>query len=247
MIVLTKELLEQGKSKKGLWNHRQLRELGIIEIKKGWKEQVIGKEFSKEAISNFLSFKDFHLDKKLNHHQYLEKNTAKKPDHVVLTNEILEKGKSKNGAWSIEQMENFGISKLKKGWKYEIIGKEFSIGAIQRFLYLKDKHLEKNQITNTNSYFDNLFVINKDLPINEQYSHPNWLNLRKNILTRDNNKCKMCQQNNTTLHVHHLMYPKNKFIWEIDEKYLVVVCENCHEKIHDREFSTFNSEIDNNG
>ena len=39
---------------------------------------------------------------------------------IVLTNEILEQGKSRNGGYSSKQLEIFGIEKFYKGWKKEL-------------------------------------------------------------------------------------------------------------------------------
>jgi hypothetical protein len=155
-------------------------------------------------------------------------------DTIILTEEILEKGKSRNGAWSAAQVKLFGISEFRKGWKKNIVGHSFPSAIIQRFLNLKDKHLEKYVVdTDTKKHHDSLLSVDKDLPVDEQYRHPEWLSLRQVILDRDNNTCRICKTKATELHVHHLMYPKNKFVWQIDHKYLITVCRECHETIHD--------------
>gem|GEM_PF-6261725 len=160
-------------------------------------------------------------------------------NNIILTEEILDKGKSRNGAWSKAQLKLFGIIEMKKGWKKKIVGLPFSSHIIHRFLNLKDKHLEKLQSDlNTNSTSDNLSVVDQDLPIEEQYRHPEWIALRQIILERDNYACKICKSQNDELHVHHLMYPKDKYVWQIDQKYLIVVCKDCHETIHNRRIYT---------
>lgn len=66
---------------------------------------------------------------------------------MILTNEIIEKGKSCNGGWSANQLKCFRIKfPLKKGWKRKIIGKNFSTQQIEKFLSLKDKHLENKEV-----------------------------------------------------------------------------------------------------
>ncbi len=154
-------------------------------------------------------------------------------DSIILTDEILEKGKSKNGAWSMDQLNQLGVFELKKGWKKRIIGQNFKQESIKKFLDLKDKHLDKNDFKlPTKIHRDSLSAVNQDYPIKEQYNHPEWLSLRKKILKRDNNTCKICGKTDTVLQVHHLLYPKNKFVWQIEEEFLITICLKCHEIIH---------------
>ncbi len=67
---------------------------------------------------------------------------------------------------------------------------------------------------------------------------PFWLIKRKNILKRDNNRCKNCGKS-TGLHVHHRQYHINKrtgqfkFPWDYKDKYLITLCENCHYSGHE--------------
>ena len=59
---LTREILEQGKSKNGSWSHEQLRIItgrpnGNNRLK-GWIDLCIGRNISQENIDKFLSLKD---------------------------------------------------------------------------------------------------------------------------------------------------------------------------------------------
>jgi hypothetical protein len=61
---------------------------------------------------------------------------------MILTKEKFAEGTSRNGGWSNEQLKCFGIGKDKeKGWKKEIIGKDFPQEQIEKYLLLKDAHL----------------------------------------------------------------------------------------------------------
>lgn len=60
-MILTKELFEQGKSSNGGWNKLQLNKLGVPDFVKGWARTIIGKDFSPEAIKEFLDLKDYHF------------------------------------------------------------------------------------------------------------------------------------------------------------------------------------------
>jgi hypothetical protein len=64
---------------------------------------------------------------------------------IVLTNEILEQGKSRNGGYSSKQLEIFGIEKFYKGWKKELVGKSVSLSLVEDFIKLKDAHLSQTQ------------------------------------------------------------------------------------------------------
>lgn len=68
-MVITAELIEQGRSIRGGWNLKQLRALGLSGnyfrsnggLYSGWKWDLIGKNVPKENIDNFLTLKDKHL------------------------------------------------------------------------------------------------------------------------------------------------------------------------------------------
>lgn len=66
---------------------------------------------------------------------------------IIITNEIIEKGKSTNGGWNKKQLEIIGVTSMKKGWKKRLIGKYISQERVAEFLKLKDSHLfNSNQI-----------------------------------------------------------------------------------------------------
>ena len=242
MPIFTEDILNKGKSRNGFWSNKQLYVLGLSEIKKGWKKKVLGTELSEEIIDNFLKLKDKHLKEKSIINPVspptLKQQTNPKENHTILSEEILEKGKSINGGWSIKQLQNFGISELKKGWKQKILNQEFPTEAINRFIALKNKHLEKHESTDRSISYDRLGVANLDIPIEEQYKNKSWIELKTKVLERDNYTCKICNKKYVELHVHHMTYSKGKFIWEIDSKFLLTVCKLCHEKIHDKELNT---------
>ena len=65
----------------------------------------------------------------------------------------------------------------------------------------------------------------------EQYKHPKWQKKRLEILRRDRFTCQKCKDTETTLHVHHIKYLKNRPPWESLEKDLITLCKDCHELI----------------
>ena len=66
---------------------------------------------------------------------------------------------------------------------------------------------------------------------NEYYKKlkdPRWQKKRLEIFTRDGFCCQICGDTETTLNVHHMIY-SDCDPWDIDNEYLVTLCENCHE------------------
>jgi hypothetical protein len=60
---------------------------------------------------------------------------------IVLTSEMLEQGKSRNGGYSARQLKVFGIEKFYKGWKKELIGQSVPLELVKEFINLRDEHL----------------------------------------------------------------------------------------------------------
>lgn len=66
----------------------------------------------------------------------------------------------------------------------------------------------------------------------EQLKTERWKQKRQLILERDNYQCTNCNQKEN-LHVHHKEYHSGKLAWEYDDKYLVTLCKECHNKVHE--------------
>lgn len=64
-----------------------------------------------------------------------------------------------------------------------------------------------------------------------------WLEKRAHIIKRDNYCCRICG-NKDDLVVHHKQYHiyvmtnTKKFPWDYDDKYLITLCKNCHNRGH---------------
>ena len=63
----------------------------------------------------------------------------------------------------------------------------------------------------------------------DKLKDPRWQKKRLLVLERDGWECQYCGAKDKTLHVHHKKYNKGKPPWEIDDKYLITACEECHE------------------
>lgn len=162
---------------------------------------------------------------------------------MILTKELFEKGKSSNGGWNNQQLKCLGIVNPTRGWKHEIIGKDFPEEAIRMFIDLKDAHfkykheqggllkkkvMQKMGIIKFTPTFGNI-------PYKDQYLHPNWQKMRTHVLNRDKFTCVNCRSDNKTLHAHHLKYNKAGYIWGVPHWYIVTLCEDCHSEEHNRD------------
>lgn len=89
-MILTKQILEKGKSCRGAWNSQQLKCLGLsYPYKKGWKKKLVGMEIPETEVKKFLLYTDTHFDKRIipNHSNYsLEElmSTPEKPTKKIL-------------------------------------------------------------------------------------------------------------------------------------------------------------------
>jgi len=60
---------------------------------------------------------------------------------------------------------------------------------------------------------------------------PHWQKKRLQVLNRDKWKCKLCSDEETTLHVHHLEYQPKKEPWQYPMSNFVSLCEHCHREV----------------
>lgn len=65
-----------------------------------------------------------------------------------------------------------------------------------------------------------------------QYKSPHWQRKRLEALNDAGFSCQVCQDKETTLHVHHKRYVKGRKIWEYEISELMVLCAPCHEATH---------------
>lgn len=64
------------------------------------------------------------------------------------------------------------------------------------------------------------------LTYSEKLKDPRWQKKRLEIFQRDNFKCLLCGDSESTLHVHHKSYRNNP--WEVDSSDLKTLCAECH-------------------
>ena len=65
----------------------------------------------------------------------------------------------------------------------------------------------------------------------ELLKHPLWQKKRLEVMQRDGFMCKLCYDDETTIHVHHTSYKKDLAPWEYSDTELVCLCKDCHYEI----------------
>ncbi len=68
----------------------------------------------------------------------------------------------------------------------------------------------------------------------EKLRDPRWQKKRLEIFERDDFCCRYCFCDDKTLHVHHLLYHKDREPWEYENDCLITACEDCHKVEADR-------------
>jgi hypothetical protein len=63
----------------------------------------------------------------------------------------------------------------------------------------------------------------------ELLKSPKWQRKRLEIFDRDGFTCRFCGATDNQLHVHHLIYLKDKYPWEYGDEYLLTLCDICHQ------------------
>lgn len=82
----------------------------------------------------------------------------------------------------------------------------------------------KSRITALKSLFGNLSYDN-------QLKTKEWKDKRVHIFKLKGHKCSICGVTHNH-QIHHLRYISGHLAWEYDDKDLIVVCKQCHQRIH---------------
>ena len=72
----------------------------------------------------------------------------------------------------------------------------------------------------------------------EKLKDPRWQKKRLEVLNRDQFKCRCCDGEKRTLHVHHIHYTNEP--WDSELLDLVTLCDVCHKewhRIYDKSYS----------
>lgn len=71
----------------------------------------------------------------------------------------------------------------------------------------------------------------KEMDYKDYLQTPEWNATRKKMFRRADYQCQLCNANKTTLNVHHKTYDR---LGAENYDDLIVLCENCHAKFHDK-------------
>lgn len=67
----------------------------------------------------------------------------------------------------------------------------------------------------------------------QKYKDPRWQRRRLEIMQRADFRCENCEDEGSTLNVHHKIYRKKADPWDYGDDELLCLCETCHEQWHD--------------
>lgn len=70
-----------------------------------------------------------------------------------------------------------------------------------------------------------------NLNYNNQLKSKEWKDFRKEVFKIKGKKCEICGSTNH-LNIHHPFYTKGKLAWEYNPSDMMVLCHDCHKKIH---------------
>ena len=74
-------------------------------------------------------------------------------------------------------------------------------------------------------------TLKSNLTYQEQLKDERWKEKRLKILKKFNFKCCLCGCSEN-LNIHHLVYKKGKMAWEYCDSNYIVLCKDCHKKVH---------------
>lgn len=76
-VIVTKEILDKGRSYGGSFSHKQLEYLNCpIPLQKGWEKRLLGVEVSEENIDAFIALKNKHYRAENNNENHNYKITS---------------------------------------------------------------------------------------------------------------------------------------------------------------------------
>lgn len=117
--------------------------------------------------------------------------------------------------------------------------KELSL-KLEECIPIKELVIMRSKLLKPNSSREGASVVNKPNRViknSRLIDIPNWQKIRKQILKRDEEKCRMCSKE-YYLHVHHIDYDR----LNNNESNLVTLCEPCHRAIHKEGYKPWNDD-----
>lgn len=66
----------------------------------------------------------------------------------------------------------------------------------------------------------------------EQLKDPRWERLRMVLTNHVNSTCQVCKRKKRSLQIHHKLYIEGKNLWDYPNRFLIVMCSDCHQEWH---------------
>ena len=128
------------------------------------------------------------------------------------------------------------------GWRKDMRLKRFTEEEISKYVSLCDAHLKnrkpkKPRKNKRETESGKKIMFDRNGSTRWQYGKPQWMSLRDRILSRDDWRCVSCGGRSTTngmMKVHHLLYERGEYVWDVPDWYLVTLCDKCHKAEHSR-------------
>jgi len=140
MTIITQAILEQGRSSNGAFSRKQIK---CFNVGKHVQKGLVGRDVPDDKIEKFISLKNKHIKKVVSKEQKVFKFIPQYPEiKQLITKDIIEQGKSRNGGWNLKQLQLFGFDNFRKNWQKMVIGQEWPREIITQFIKLKNAHLK---------------------------------------------------------------------------------------------------------
>ncbi len=66
----------------------------------------------------------------------------------------------------------------------------------------------------------------------EQLKDPRWESFKWRMRNKVNSTCQVCNRKRRNLQIHHKLYIEDKNLWDYPNRFLKVMCCDCHEDWH---------------
>ena len=96
-------------------------------------------------------------------------------DRMIITDQMIEDGMSKNGGWSNKQIMLLGFGRT-KGWKRRAIGKQILTAKYNEFVALKNVHLKKKRDRDDSTLVKAITFIIDNFTSDDMNFHCPWRN-----------------------------------------------------------------------
>lgn len=139
-----------------------------------------------------------------------------------------------------------GYDGLFIGWRNDLLGKEFTPEQILAFTKrprkkrgapIRGQKKKKKKNQHKKKPYKPPQPPKPKEPKPDPYKSEEWDKKRKIIYARDNYTCQMCGRgvkDDVKINAHHLLYERDKDVWDVPNFYLITLCNGCHKGEHSK-------------